>query len=903
MRKQKQVGESRRTASGSPTLPRTRRRDGCGRRGDEELPLPLKTHRRQTVCFYSSFSDIIYHNMQLSITSQTIDWLYKRFETSEQGLLPTEAELRRKKYGLNELSAKEIKWWHILGRQFRSPFIYLLIFAASLALVMRELIDGLMILVFVMINATLGFAEEYHSERSLRLLKKFVVTKARVRRHGHEMLVDSCLLVPGDVVLIETGDVVPADLRFIITNGLSIDESVITGESAPQNKSVATLKHEAKQLSDATNFGFMSTVVSAGKGVGVVVNTGKDTAVGGMAKLTSETERKSSFEKGIARFSSFILRMVVLIIVLLFAANIIIKGPEADLGNLLLFSIALAVSVIPEALPLVTTLSLSRGALRMAKGSVVVKRLSAVEDLGSIEVLCTDKTGTITENKLVVKEVYSKDERACLLSAGAASSFIGEGKQEPNNAFDLAIWNNLIATEKKSVLKCGRINEMPFDPARRRNSVVVKNNGGCRLIVRGAAESVLPLCEHLGNGELKRILKWVADKGVEGCRTIVVAEKKCEEMISYDDGAEKKLIFIGAIAFDDPIKSSTISAIEKARRLGVQVKILTGDSREVAGAVALKVGLIDDASKIITGEEIDVLPEKKRAAVIFENSVFARVSPEQKYRIIEVLQSKHEVGFLGEGINDAPALKLANVALAVNSASDIAREASDIVLLHSSLAVIIDGIKNGREVFANTVKYLKVTLVSNFGNFYAIAAASLIVPFLPMLPVQILLLNLLSDFPMVAIATDKVDKEELRRPRSYNIREVVLMAIILGLVSTIFDFIFFAIFFHREPAVLQAGWFIGSVLTELILIYSIRTRLAFWKAKMPSWPLLILTVSAVIFSVFLPLSHFGRSIFKFGILSLRDIFTILIVVFIYFIITELLKRIYYAKIGNGKLAA
>lgn len=841
--------------------------------------------------------------MQLSYSAKSIDWLYKFFDTSEQGITSIEAERRRKKYGLNELTAKEIKWWHILGRQFSSPFIYLLVFAAVLAVVMREIVDGLMILAFVVINASLGFAEEYHSEKSLRLLKKFVIAKAHVRRHGHDMQIDSHDLVPGDMVLVETGDVVPADLRFINTNDLLIDESVISGESAPQNKNAEIMNHPAKQISDTPNLGFMSTIVVAGKGVGIVVAVGKGTAVGEMARLTSETERESTFEKGIAKFSSFILRMVVVIIVLLFAANIILKGESADFGNLLLFSIALAVSVIPEALPLVTTLSLSRGALRMAKDNVVVKRLSAVEDLGSIEVLCTDKTGTITENKLLVQEVYSDDKCFCLLGAASASSFIGEGKQEPNNSFDLAIWDKLTSTDKKNVLKWRRINEMPFDPKRRRNSVIIKNHSGCHLIVRGAVESILSLCDNLDSAERKKIIQWAAEQGKEGRRTIAIGRRSCQPLESYGEDEENHLIFTGVVSFDDPIKATAIGAIEQAKRLGVQVKIITGDSREVAGAVALRVGLIDKAEQVITGEELDALSDKKRRAAIMENAVFARVSPEQKYRIIESLQSKYEVGFLGEGINDAPALKLANVALVVNGASDIAREAADIVLLHSSLAVIIDGIKNGREVFANTVKYLKVTLISNFGNFYAIAAASLIVPFLPMLPVQILLLNLLSDFPMVAIATDSVDKDELRRPRSYNVREVVLMAIILGLVSTMFDFIFFAIFVHREPSVLQAGWFMGSVLTEIILIYSIRTRLACWRAKAPSRPLLLLSLLAVSATILLPFTHFGRSVFKFGILSGRDVCTILFVVALYYVVTEIIKRLYYAKIGNGKLAA
>lgn len=841
--------------------------------------------------------------MQLSVSAKSTEWLYKEFGTSEKGISTEEAENRKNKYGPNEIIAKEIKWWHILARQFKSPFIYLLIFAAILATVMRELVDGLMIFIFVLINALLGFAEEYHSERSLKLLKKFVRSSARALRGNKEMLVDARDLVPGDIVLVETGDIVPADIRFIDTNDLSIDESLISGESAPQDKNTQMLKKEATQIIGAPNMGFMSTHVVAGKGLGVVVGTGRATAVGGMASLTSETKRESTFEKGIAKFSSFILRMVVLITVLLFASNIILRGADVDLGNLILFSIALAVSVIPEALPLVTTLSLSKGALRMARENVVVKRLSAVEDLGSIEVLCTDKTGTITENKLKVSDVYGHDKKQCLFYAAGAASFIGEGKEEPNNSFDLAIWKELDKTEKNRVRKWERTNEIPFDPKRRRNSVILKRAGRCELVVRGGAESVVSLCGSLNSEENEQILKWVTEQGLLGRRTIAVAKKECAEMRRYDEDDEKNLKFMGVISFEDPIKSTTKKAIEQASRLNVQVKIITGDSREVAGAVAVKVGLTRNIDDVITGEELENMKEKKRSEAILSHSVFARISPEQKYKIIESLQSKYEVGFLGEGINDAPALKLANVALVVQGASDIAREAADIVLLSPSLAVIIDGIKNGREVFANTVKYLKVTLISNFGNFYAIAAASLIVPFLPMLPVQILLLNLLSDFPMVSVATDKVDKEELKRPRSYNVREVVFMAIILGLVSTMFDFIFFAIFFHRDQATLQTGWFLGSVLTEIILIYSIRTRFSFWKAKAPSLALGLLTVAGVIVAIILPYTSFGQSVFKFTGLMRNDLLLVFAVVLVYFIVTETLKKIYYARIGNGKVAS
>jgi len=813
-------------------------------------------------------------------------------KTSEKGLSKVEAVARLRVYGENKIVGKESHWWNIFFRQFKSPFIYLLFFAAGLAFYLGEKIDSVMILIFITINTILGFFQEYHSEKSLQLLKKFVIARARVKRDGKDELIDASQLVPGDIVMVETGDVIPADLRIIEVEDLTVDESVLTGESAPVSKKSKSTKEEINEVHLAENLAFSGTLVVSGKAVGIVIGTNKKSVMGEVSKMTIETVRKSAFEKGIAKFSSFILKMIVVILVLLFAANILIKGDGTNIPELILFSIALAVSVIPEALPLVTTLSLSRGALRLARDKVVVKRLSAVEDLGSIEVLCSDKTGTITENKMRVAEVKSQDREQCLFYGALASSFLGEKKAEPNNAFDLAMWNELTEKDKKQVRAEVRVKEIPFDPCRRRNDVLIKRDNACELIVRGALEDILPLCVDIEIEEKNEYKKWAQAAGKNGQRILVVAIKNAKESCNISK-EEKGLKLIGAISFVDPIKSTTKAAISKAEKLGVKVKILTGDAKEVAGAVAYQVGLAKNPEDVITGEELEKMSDKLRLEAVEKYNVFARVSPQQKYLIIQLLQRKYEVGFLGEGINDAPALKLANVAMVVEGASDIAREAADIVLLSSSLAVIIDGIKSGREIFANTIKYLKITLISNFGNFYAIAVASLIITFLPMLPVQILLLNLLSDFPMIAIAMDTVDTTELRRPRCYNVREVVLMAIFLGIVSTVFDFIFFALFYRQGSQILQTNWFIGSVLTELALIYSVRTHFFFLRTKVPSAVLVLLSIVAVVVAIAIPFSSVGLSWFHFVAPSLRNIYIIISVVASYFVITELVKLLYY----------
>lgn len=835
-------------------------------------------------------------SLMSTLTSYTIKStvdVYADLKTSAGGLTDVEAGERFTRYGPNQIMGKEVKWWQIFWRQFNTPFIFLLLFAASLSIILGEKTDGIMIAAFILINAVLGFTQEYHSERSLRLLKKFVVPESRVRRAGKEKMVPSTTLVPGDVVVIEAGDVVAADLRLCECTDLTINETVLTGESVPVEKRSGVLSHEAKQHYQATNCAFSGTTVVSGKGVGVVVATGGGTVLGDITKLTVETHHESSFEKGIRSFSTFILRMILIILVLLFGANLLIKGPAAHIFELILFSIALAVSVVPEALPVVTTIALSKGALKMAKHKVVVKRLSAVEDLGSIEVLCSDKTGTITENKLAVAGVHG-DKNETLLLGALASSYVGARKHDPNNSFDIAFWESLTSVQKKSVDAYEKVAEIPFDPERKRNSVLIKKGDAHELIVRGAPEVVFGLCANVTEKLHQELRVWIATEGSKGNRVVAVASKTCATKGGYTVHDELHVRLIGVVSFVDPIKPTAHAAIAHAEKLGVAIKIITGDSREVAEAVGRTVGLVNTQRDVVTGEMLELIHERSEQVALCERaSVFARVSPEQKLHIIELLQTKYEVGFLGEGINDAPALKIANVGIVVAGAADIAREAADIVLLQKSLGVIVGGIEEGREIFANTVKYIKATLISNFGNFYAIAVASLLISYLPMLPVQILLLNLLSDFPMIAIATDTVDTSELRRPRSYNVRGVVVIALLLGAVSTIFDFIFFALFNQHDPAVLQTNWFIGSVLTELVLIFSIRTRFFFMRGKAPAFGLATLSGAAFVLALALPFIPVSQRLFKFIAPSAVHLSLVLVVVLGYFIANEVIKLLYY----------
>ncbi len=835
-----------------------------------------------------------------AFTTRSPEETLRELKSLPEGLTETEASRRLGEHGPNELARHRVRWPAVLVRQFASPFLYLLVAAAVLAFFPGETLDAVMIAAFVVLNAGIGFIQEYQSERAVALLQTFVSSTCRVKRDGQEKEIKSRDVVSGDVLILRTGDLIRADARIIQAENFAVNETVLTGESVAVHKDAKELSQETNETFKAGNIVFAATTVVSGSALAVVIATGKDSEIGRVAKLTEEPEVPGDFAKGIARFSRVILWVIVVTLVVVFAANLLVKGDHANIPDLLIFSIALAVSVIPEALPIVITTTLSRGAVKLAKKKVVVKRLSAIEDLGSIEVLCTDKTGTLTENRLELVETYASDAAACLFTAALGSTLSGAEDPRPADSFDVAIWGRLPASQKREVFACAKSHETPFDPAKRWNSVSIEHGRDKRLIVRGAREAVMALCG-VSSSEMEKAGQWSEAQGKNGRRVLAIASKK-HGRGSVPRAEDGGLAFEGLLAFADPVKRTAKHAIAESRRLGVAVKILTGDSKEVAGAVAHEVGLVASAEEVMSGEEWSALSPDARFEAAAKGSVFARVSPEQKFQIIKTLQASHEVGFLGEGINDAPALKLAHVGIVVDSAADIAREAADIVLLKHSLEVIVEGIRDGREVFANTVKYIKATLTSNFGNFLAVAVSTLFIEHLPMLPIQLLLVNLLSDFPMIAIAADAVDSEELRRPRHYSMSGILLVSTVLGVVSTVFDFIFFALFFRSDPTVLQTNWFIGSILTELVLIFSIRTKKPMWRAKAPSSILLGLSAAAFILTILLPLLPVTSQLFRFRPPSADVLALILALVGAYFVVTEIVKRV-FVRATNSRLAS
>ena len=835
-------------------------------------------------------------------------------KTSESGLSKKEALLRQKKYGLNEIKTKGVGVVDILFRQCKSPFFYLLFIASIIALLMGEKIDSAIIIVSVAINVIIGFVQEFKAERTIFLLKNFIPQKVKVLRSGAVEIIEKKYLVPGDIVLLSPGDIVPAELRVLQSQNFLIDESVITGESVPVLKTSAPLPKEEKEIYKSHNMLFTGTSVVSGKVQGVVVSTGEDTALGNIIKLVEEKRPQSVYEKDLIYFCRLILKIVVVTVVVIFLLHITIEG-KSNVFNFALFCVALIVSILPEALPTVVVLALSRGSLKMAKESVVVKRLSSIEDLGNIEILCTDKTGTLTQNKLSLEKIVSFNKEKTILYGLLGAD--KPGKSSNNlNYFDVAIFQRAGQKTLQDLKKFKIIKELLFDSFRMRTSFLVENNNGQKIfITKGAPEVILKLCTHFpGNQKRNEVKQAIASEGQDGKRVLVIAYKNIgksprtvsgvdagKENISKED--EKALTFLGYVVFEDALKTTAQEAVKLAKKLGVQIKIITGDAKEVAGFVAHKIGLIASAKDVILGEDLEHMHQEEFDNACQDYDVFARVSPKIKYDIIKSLQKRYEVGFLGEGINDVPALKIANVGIAVSEATDIAKEASDVVLLQKDLRVIISGIKDGRSIFSNINKYIRSTLISNFGNFYSVAAISLFIPFLPMLPVQILLANLLTDFPLISIVTDSVDVEELRKPKNYQLHNMLPLIVSLGLVSTVFDFIFFFIFYKTAPGNIQTLWFIESILTELLLIFIVRTRHVFWRAKKSSFALIFLSMIAGIGALVLPFTRFGQNFFHFVNVSFSGILAVLLLVVVYIAVSELVKLIYFHYFKISKLVS
>lgn len=833
---------------------------------------------------------------------QSVNQVFTALETRATGLTAQQVTSRRQQFGSNSISTHETKWYSILFSQFASPFIYILIVVACISwLLNNDGMEPVIIIGIVLLNVLIGFYQEFKAHNAAQVLQRYLVMQVKVIRNGTAHEVPSSELVPGDIVVLYPGDIIPADVRFITSDGLSIDESILTGESKASLKTSNAMHESPTSFFEATNIGFSGTEIATGSAHAIVFATGIHTAFGTIARLTTAIEKTSNFSKNLGLMSSFILRLVLVSLVVSFVAHLLIKGTTVNLLELALFSCALAISVIPVALPVVTTFALTQGALALAKHKMVIKRLSAIEDLGNIELLVTDKTGTLTENSLAVTAVYDHNKEREALTYATLVEFSPMKAGNPASiSFHTALYAALTPQEQQQLPNYIKHAAIPFDPVKRINRALIEHNGSFEIIMLAVPEEIDKRCSHLTAQERTAASAWAAEQGHQGNRVLIAAKRNVtslsqgKELLAEDFDAT----FLGMISFADPLKSSSKEAILRARDLGVKLKILSGDAPEVCGAVAYQVGLITDKNDVLTGTTFAQATEAEQEALVLRYHVFARILPDQKFKIVQLLRQHFVVGYMGDGVNDAPALKEADVALAVHNAAHIAYEAADIIMLGNSLMVIINGIAEGRKIFANTLKYIRTTLSTNFGNFYAIAIIALFIDYLPMLPAQLLLLNIFSDLPMIAIATDNVSTAELKKPGRYDIRAITLIATMLGLVSSLFDFITFATFSGVSPATLQTSWFIVSILTELVFIFSIRSRTIFFKAARPSWPLASLAAFVACISVGLPYTRIGQELFLFVPIPAIYLVRIAAIVAAYFIATETAKLAYYRFYDN-----
>jgi Mg2+-importing ATPase len=817
-------------------------------------------------------------------------------QTHENGLSETEVNQRIAQYGTNEIKEKDVTWFDILKAQLLSPFMCIFFIISIAYICTHQFFEAALIFGMIVINVGIGFFQEYRSNSSMQLLKKCLMSQVTVKRNGEEQNIAINQLVPGDIILLYAGDIIPADCRFITTENITVDESSLTGESIAVAKTSDTSPEQLTDMYKANNIGFTGTIITDGKGTAIIIATGSATALGTIATLTNKTNTKSCLEKGSSSIARLTIYLIFFSLVITALIHIITHKGQINIVDLLLFSAALAITAIPEGLPMVITFCLSKGAATLKKNNVIVKRLSAIGDLGSIEVFCTDKTGTLTENALNVENIYGKSPDKTLIYAVISSPSQTATKESPIKGFDLALQKKLTPENTQELELHTKLKESPFTPQKRQCWAVVNKDTIHTLIVKGSPEVILEKCCFLNDSEKKEIHEWITTEELKGNRILAVATKN---ILSYDHSSydiennDHDYETIGLIAFQDPLKSTALTTVKKAESLGIQIKILSGDSKNVCYTIGKQLGLEDNIDNVVLGGDFAQSSEEEKTFLANNRSIFARVNPEQKYEIISHLQKKYSVGYMGDGINDAPALKIAHVSFAVNDAAPVAREAAEIILLRKSLSSVILGIEEGRKTIVNTLKYTKMTNAPSFGHFYALTIASLLVNYPPMLPIQLLFLNLLTDLPMIAISTDTVSTKEIEKPITYDMKDATILICLFGLIMLIADLTIFLVFKSHFPATLQTSWFITSTISEIIFIFLFRTELLFFRAHRPSLTLMGLSLLVVTTAIVLPFSTLGQKLFLFSAPQPEHTPWLIGVIIFNLIIAEGVKLTYY----------
>ncbi len=782
----------------------------------------------------------------------------------------------------------------VLFRQIRNPILVLLLVAALVSGLTGGGTNAVIIAVIVFLSVGLGFFNEYRAERAMASLRAQIRQEAEVRRNGQTCRVPVTNLVPGDVVALRIGSLVPADLRLLNVHECECDESILTGESMPVVKSVAADSRPAGQ--DQPGCALMGTIVHEGSAVGVVVQTGARTAFGRIAAGLSEHQGQTAFEVGLARFSRFLFGVAALLTLFIFAINVALSRP---LIEALLFSLAIAVGIAPEMMPAIVTVSLSSGSKALAAKKVLVKRLVAIEDLGNIEILFTDKTGTLTEGLITFERSLDPrgepSTRPLMLGLVCNEAAVTEQGPVGGNALDQALWTSpQTVTGGELAVDAARYVRravLPFDHERQLASVLVDDPDGTLLVVtKGAPEVVLERCRGVPD-EARSALDELFS---EGARVVAVATRRVEHKNSLTVADEQELEFAGFLTFADRPKADAGASIAQLTRLGVDVKIITGDNGLVAAKVCSEIGV--ECAGVLTGVDVEALDDDGLETAIPTTTVFARISPDQKSRIIKVARrTGKDVAFLGDGVNDAVALHHADVGISVDSGTDVAKDAADVVLLDKDLGVLADGVIEGRRIFNNTMKYVLMATSSNFGNMFSAAGASAFLTFLPMLPSQILLNNLLYNTGQLVIPTDRVDPEALARPAAWDMRFIRRFMSVFGPVSSIFDFLTFWVMLavlHAGHVEFRTGWFVESIATQTLVIYVIRTRrVPFFKSR-PSWPMLVVPTGAALIGAVLPYTGLAHLL---GFTPLPTTFFLLLfaMVVVYLLLVELAKTRFY----------
>ncbi|MHC5850697.1 magnesium-translocating P-type ATPase [Nostoc sp.] len=844
-------------------------------------------------------------NPQLStFWSLSTDQVLQQTHSKTTGLSRQDAKQRLSEFGANSLKQKhKSSAWMLLLNQFKSPIILILIFAAVLSIFLKDAADAIIILTIVFISGLLGFWQEQGASNAVEKLLALVQVKATVLRDGQSQEIPNEEVVRGDIVLLNAGKNIPGDCLILESKDLSVDEAALTGETYPVDKLSGVLPVETG-LGQRTNSLYLGTNVISGTASSVVVHTGKETEFGKVSERLKLRPLETEFERGLSKFGYFLMEVTLILVVLIFVANVYLHRPVLES---FLFSLALAVGLTPQLLPAIVSVNLARGAKKMAKKQVIVKRLPAIENFGSMNVFCTDKTGTLTEGEVKIHsavDVEGKESdrvdspqanRVLLyayLNAASESGYV--------NPIDAAI------REYKTFDISGyqKLDEVPYDFNRKRLSILFKYENTHLIITKGALKNILDVCSTVETAEGKAIAiadqrqklhQQAEDLGSKGFRALGVAYRDFnQDSFSKDD--ETNMTFLGYLALFDPPKAGIADTLKELQLLGITPKMITGDSKAVAMSIIQQVGLPEP--KVLTGSELEKLSDEALMHRVQDTNVFAEVEPNQKERIIIALKKAgNVVGYLGDGINDASALHAADVGISVESAVDVAKEAADIVLMAKDLNVLIEGVKEGRVTFANTLKYVFMATSANFGNMFSMAGISLFLPFLPLLPSQILLTNLLTDFPELTIATDRVDKELINKPRRMDIKFIRNFMIVFGLLSSIFDYLTFGallLLLHAQPEQFRTGWFLESVISASLVVLVVRTRQSIFNTK-PGKYLLAATLATIGVTIIIPWTPLA-TLLGFQPLPLNFVLVLGAIVLFYVTAAENVKRVFYSHV-------